>query len=408
MRSATLADDVDWPAFLSQAQAFVAHGVRPQDATFEIEGEATLFGAAGALEPGDGTPLTKPPREFVELGRAAALHKAADRFDLLYSLLFRLQAAPALMEIASDPEVAKLRLYAQSVRRDRHKMTAFVRFQEVEDDGPRFVAWFEPEHRIEENVASFFVDRYSSMRFAIHTPRRAILWDGARLAFGPGGRPDTFALDGYSAAWDVYYRSIFNPARLNRSAMLKEMPRKYWANLPEARQIPGLIAQAETRLRDFEATAGQATRRRVPERAPAPVDPGETLATCRRCELWRPATQAVAGEGPRDALIAFVGEQPGDHEDLMGKPFVGPAGEVFDAALRAAGLDRAGCYVTNAVKHFKHEPRGKKRLHRRPAEGEILACRPWLVSELAVSQARVIVALGSSAYFALTGERDYS
>ncbi len=134
------------------------------------------------------------------------------------------------------------------MRRDRHKMTAFVRFREIDaPDGARFVAWFEPEHYIEELTAPFFVDRFASMRFAILTPRTSILWDGA-LRFGPGARrEDAPPLDDFAGAWDVYYRSIFNPARLMKRAMLKEMPKKYWANLPETRQIPAMSSAARPR-----------------------------------------------------------------------------------------------------------------------------------------------------------------
>jgi len=122
---------------------------------------------------------------------------------------------------------------------------------------------------------------------------------------------------------------------------------------------------------------------------------------CRRCPLYRDATQAVPGEGPSGAHIMLVGEQPGDKEDRAGKPFVGPAGRVLDAALADAGLDRASTYITNAVKHFKHEQRGKLRLHKQPTRGEVQACRWWLERELALVQPKLVVALGVTAARAL-------
>ena len=122
-----------------------------------------------------------------------------------------------------------------------------------------------------------------------------------------------------------------------------------------------------------------------------------SLDDCRRCPLWRNATQAVGGAGPRSAVIMLIGEQPGDQEDLQGKPFVGPAGALLDAALEEAGIARHDVYVTNAVKHFKWEPRGKWRLHKTPAQREIEACRFWLERELAEIRPRVIVALGATA-----------
>lgn len=130
---------------------------------------------------------------------------------------------------------------------------------------------------------------------------------------------------------------------------------------------------------------------------------GEALH-CTRCDLFKYATQAVFGEGPLDASILFIGEQPGDQEDLAGKPFVGPAGRIFDAALNEAGIDRARTYVTNAVKHFKFVRRGKRRIHGRPNGGEIAACRWWLERELDLIHAPVVVALGATAARALFGK----
>lgn len=129
----------------------------------------------------------------------------------------------------------------------------------------------------------------------------------------------------------------------------------------------------------------------------------EAAKGCRRCPLWRNATQTVFGEGPERADIVFVGEQPGDQEDLAGKPFVGPAGRMFDAILEEAEIDRLKTYVTNAVKHFKFEPRGKRRIHSKPDAGEVQACRWWLDKELKLIQPAVAVALGATAALGLLG-----
>jgi DNA polymerase len=125
--------------------------------------------------------------------------------------------------------------------------------------------------------------------------------------------------------------------------------------------------------------------------------------TCRRCPLYRLATQTVFGEGPAHAPVMMIGEQPGDQEDLQGRPFVGPAGRILDRALADAGIDRSRIYVTNAVKHFKFEPRGKKRLHKKPNAGEIEACKWWLDQELALVKPALTVALGATAARALAG-----
>lgn len=150
--------------------------------------------------------------------------------------------------------------------------------------------------------------------------------------------------------------------------------------------------------------------KRPPRSAADFVPPRPTLKTarqaakrCRGCDLWKHATQTVFGEGPAKAAMMMIGEQPGDVEDVAGHPFVGPAGKLLDRALAAAGIDRASVYLTNAVKHFKWEPRGKRRIHKKPRAGEIGACRPWLDTEIALLRPRVIVCLGATAAQALLG-----
>jgi uracil-DNA glycosylase len=145
--------------------------------------------------------------------------------------------------------------------------------------------------------------------------------------------------------------------------------------------------------------------------AAALIPPRPTLASlraaargCHACDLWRTGTQTVFGDGARDAKVLLVGEQPGNDEDLDGRPFVGPAGKLLDKALVAAGIDRSRVYVTNVVKHFKWEPRGKRRIHQKPNAREIAACRPWLDAELTVTKPDVIVCLGATAAQALLGK----
>src|SRR4051812_15905362 len=158
-----------------------------------------------------------------------------------------------------------------------------------------------------------------------------------------------------------------------------------------------------------------------PARAPGEPQPGEPVsdllperptlpsvravaAGCKACDLYKRGTQTVFGEGPRKAEVMMVGEQPGDAEDLAGHPFVGPAGRLLDTALKEAGIDRRRVYVTNVVKHFKWEPRGKRRIHAKPNAGEIRACRPWLETEIALVKPRVLVCLGATAAQALLGK----
>lgn len=151
---------------------------------------------------------------------------------------------------------------------------------------------------------------------------------------------------------------------------------------------------------------GQAGRNRAPHRTDAPAsldDVAAGIQACRRCDLWRDATQGVPGVGAAAATLMFVGEQPGDQEDLAGLPFVGPAGRLFDAALAEAGVPRERTWVTNAVKHFKYEQRGKRRIHKTPNAGEVAACRWWLDQERRLVRPRVIVALGATAALSVFG-----
>jgi len=131
----------------------------------------------------------------------------------------------------------------------------------------------------------------------------------------------------------------------------------------------------------------------------------DAAVDCKACDLWKRGTQTVFGDGARHAGVMFVGEQPGNEEDLTGKPFVGPAGKLFDKALEEAGIDRLQTYVTNVVKHFKWEPRGKRRIHKKPNAQEIAACRPWLEAEIALVKPKVVVALGATAAQALLGAK---
>jgi uracil-DNA glycosylase len=184
-------------------------------------------------------------------------------------------------------------------------------------------------------------------------------------------------------------------------------------DMPEARLVPSLVQSAGTRVDVMTALPPRhalALKRRP--LAPQEVAPADELAAvrreaeaCTRCPLYEPATQLVFGEGPADASLMFVGEQPGDQEDLAGRPFVGPAGQVFDRALAAAGIVRKDVYVTGAVKHFKFEPRGKRRIHSKPGRNEVVSCRHWLDREIAAVRPKLIVALGATAAFSLAGRR---
>jgi DNA polymerase len=308
------------------------------------------------------------------------------------------------MEDAADPDVRRMGELARTVRRDIHKMRAFVRFRVVHeaDGAEHYVAWFEPEHHILRANAAFFVNRFTTMRWSILSPEGTLHWDGESLSEGPpANRADAPSGDDMEAFWRKYYASIFNPARLKVGAMLKEMPRKYWKNLPEASLIPELIAGAQAR----EAAMVDQGKTLFEAAQPSSLAAiAEQVQACRRCPIGCNGTRAVMGEGPREADLMVVGEQPGDVEEQVGRPFVGPAGRLLRSYLEEAGFDQGRAYVTNAVKHFKVVPRGKRRLHQSPTAGEIDTCRWWMESERKIVKPRLVLALGASAARSMLGK----
>jgi DNA polymerase len=415
-----LEGETDFVGWREHTRALILADVLPQDVSFVTNADTPgLFEEAPPASAQSEAPSEfRVPRRFVELAEHAALHRDADRFDLLYGIVWRLRREPDLLDFASDPDIARLHSMAKSVGRDIHKMHAFVRFRAVStQEGEHFIAWYEPDHHIVEAAAPFFAHRFANLVWTILTPERSAHWNGADLVFGPGAsRADAPNEDELEAMWLSYYASIFNPARPKPKAMRAEMPKRFWHNLPEAQLIAPLLAGAEERTQEMIARAPTkpAVRRGAKHPNPAAAEQRAEAADdlmqlkrealeCRACPLWAPATQTVFGEGPKNAPVLFVGEQPGDQEDLAGRPFVGPAGKILDRALADAGLDRSRAYVTNAVKHFKFEPRGKRRLHKKPNVGEIRACAPWLEGELSLVKPKIVVMLGASAAQAMLG-----
>jgi len=420
----TLSAPDDFDGWREAARGLAEAGIPPAAIAWQVEGETgDLFGGPDTSPPPAG-PSFAVPRGFVDLAKKALCHSDPERFALLYAMLLKLRVNRRALEDRADPLLDRLEAMAKEVRRDIHKMHAFVRFREVTDErGTRFVAFFEPDNHIVRATAGFFVRRFTTMRWTILTPELSIHWDGETLTEGPGAvRGDAPEGDPVEAVWKTYYASIFNPARVKVKAMTKEMPKKYWKNMPETALIGELLAGAQKR----EAAMIETSRSQepAPNRAPAAVVPiaaaeaatprsnlqasWEALraeaARCTRCDLYKCATQTVFGEGPLDPKIMFVGEQPGDQEDLGGRPFIGPAGQVFDAALAEAGIDRATTYVTNAVKHFKFVARGKKRIHAKPDAGEIDICRWWVGQERELIRPPLTVALGATAARSLVGK----
>jgi DNA polymerase len=423
MRGVTLEGRGDFDEWRDAARQLLADRVSPDRVRWQLlGGGGDLFGANSpdpiqAAAPSD----IAVPKSFIEAAEAAICHSDSDRFALLYRILWRLQAERALLQVTSDADVAHLNRLIKNVRRDSHKMKAFVRFREVDAvqaGRRRFVAWFEPEHFVVSRTAGFFQRRFTDMDWLIATPKGSAAWNGEVLMTSREPAERLKAEDETDELWRTYFANIFNPARLKIRAMQSEMPKKYWKNMPEASLIPDLIAGAERRVAEMaarEASQPPAFHERLQAQwlgrdgeHPVDLPPLERLrqeaAGCTRCPLHCHATQTVFGEGPVDAEIMFVGEQPGDVEDLAGRPFIGPAGKVFDEAAAAAEIDRRQIYVTNAVKHFKYERRGKRRIHMRPDAGEVAHCRWWVAKEIEIIRPRIVVALGATAYLSLTGE----
>jgi DNA polymerase len=245
-------DDVDgWRA-----------GVRPLLAArvplavveFAVAGAQTSLFADGGASPPTAKSTVNLPAAFWPLARTALLHRDEERHAIHYELALKLADHGVSLADHAHPLVRRVEVLATSVRRDIHKMRAFVRFREVAepDGGTRFVAWFEPDHHIVRTNARFFVERFASMRWSILTPALCIHWDGQRLTESAGAtRGDAPAGDPVEDIWKRYYASIFNPARVKIGAMLSEMPRKYWHNMPETALIPELIAGAQQRTRQM-------------------------------------------------------------------------------------------------------------------------------------------------------------
>ncbi len=410
--------DPQWslPAWRDAAREALLRGVAPSQLDWLEGSETSLLDAPAVQRAPMLADASAPnvPRDFLELAATCLCHHDPQRLALLYRLLWRIvHGERSVLSNPADADVLRATALAQAVRRDTHKMKAFVRFREVPGQPDAFIAWFEPQHHIVDRVAPFFARRFTGMRWAILTPSRSVAWDGQALAFGPGARrEDAPAEDARESLWQTYYANIFNPARLNTCMMMQEMPAKYWRHLPEAQLLPRLVRDAADRVQEMHDRPAQAPQRRIPLRAGVAMPAADAsslenlrgqASTCRQCPLWEQSTQTVFGQGPADARMMLVGEQPGDTEDLRGQPFMGPAGQLLDRALTELGIDRAGLYLTNAVKHFHHERRGKVRLHKRPESRHIQACRPWLMGEIARVRPQVIVCLGATAAASVFG-----
>lgn len=402
----TVANYREW---LDAARRLLRRSVPPEDIVWiaASDSQNLLFepenGGATTAESG----AVMVPRAFFAMAEPVARHSSEQRWDLLYRALWRMTHGERhLLEIETDDAVGRLNSMRRAVEKDIYRMRQFVRFRKVDtSEGPNYVAWYEPEHHTLDANGKFFVDRFGSMRWAILTPESSMIWNLEKLEHGPGvPRSRAPQEDELEDLWRLYYGTIFNPGRLKLNAMRAQLPVGRWNNLPESRIIPELVRMSRGRVDQMIDSQPLSASDFIPQGASMSVL-REAVKQCGACELCRRATQAVWGEGDPEARIALVGEQPGDEEDLRGRPFVGPAGRVLDQAIEAAGLVRGELYLTNSVKAFRFEERGKRRIHQTPRSREIAVCRPWLQAELELVRPQVIVCLGSSAAQSVLGKK---
>lgn len=387
-----------------QARALLSHHVTPLEVSWADHDQPMLFGE---------TPLSarkdfefRVPTAFMAFAETISCHADVRRWDLLYQLLFRIHSGEKhLLSISTDPLVRALEIMEKAIRRDAHKAKAFVRFRLVqENEREHYIAWHRPDHRILPLVAPFFSRRFSSMEWTILTPEASVHWDGTHLNWGPGvPASEAPSEDALENLWRDYYRATFNPARIKLKMMKREMPVRHWHSLPETHIIHSLLAEAPQRVETMIKHQQQRTASAAAF-LPDTMDLSllrNAAKSCEGCELHKHAHQAVFGEGPSHARIMLVGEQPGNDEDVAGRPFVGPAGKILDEVLDSVGLSRSDLYITNAVKHFRFLYRDSFRQHQSPSRYHVAACKPWLTAEIASVQPKLIVCLGNTAARAL-------
>lgn len=410
----TVAFEEGFKGWRNAARVLLAQRIEPSELEWQERGKghnsALLWGqeaidwqAMAATSP---KLVLNVSRRWLEMAEAVAYHRNPEKWQLLYSLIWRLTYEnPKLMDLSIDDQVQAFLSMEHKVRRDAHKAKAFVRFRKIEtEEGDVYCAWHEPEHPLLPYVAPFFKDRFSVIKWTILTPDQSVHWDGKDLHWGPGcAQENGPQSDSLEELWGCYYKSIFNPARVKIKAMTAEMPKKYWHSMPETRLIEELLFESDQRVEAMIRAAPPSAASYLPEEGDL-VSLRAALPGCRACQLCAKATQGVFGIGPSEAKLMLVGEQPGDVEDQSGLPFQGPAGQILNEALAEASIDREMIYLTNSVKAFKHRIEDKRRVHEKPTPREVGTCKAWLKAELNVVRPDVVVCLGLTAALAVLGQ----
>jgi DNA polymerase len=379
MQRVALVSETDWEGWRKATRSLILAGVAPEDVRWSVSSDGE---DRHPLSEGHGS--FGVSRSLVALASLAIQARNASRFDLLYRLVWRTNAGERVLLKTDDETVRQVQRLAFAVRAETHRMRTMLRYLPVpEKDRTRYLGWYEPAHYVLEANAQLIARQFSGLTFSILTPDGGAHWDNAELRFSTGVArrtvPDDEALLSW---WRAHHERLLRHSRIGTA-------------IPEAEQLDEVPRPPD------RAPVGPVV---LPLRPDGPLHEAmQEASDCRRCALYGPATQTVFGEGPAHASVLFVGEQPGDQEDVIGRPFVGPAGQIMDRAMEEAGIDRRTVYITNAVKHFKFEPRGKRRIHKTPEAPEIQACRFWLDVELIRLRPKLVVAMGGTAARALLG-----
>lgn len=374
MRPIVLKHETDWEGWRQATRAMVLSKIEPAELEWRVGGNADpLPKVSGTFN---------VPRALVALASSAIQARHPDRFGLLYGLVWRATAGENPLGDEQDPDLLLARRLALAVRSDAHQMRTHLRFMPVEQGTDKhYLGWFEPRHHVLAANMALMARRFPELGFSVATPDGMAHSQSGTLVFGDGPRQvdDDAAL---RAWWDAH----------GSAALAGAEP---LAGLPEAEDV-----DEAPRAPDRPALGPVVIHSQLD---PSLVEAAHEAGACTRCPLYEPATQTIFGEGPANAPAMFIGEQPGDQEDVIGRPFVGPAGQMMDRAMEEAGLDRRTIYVTNSVKHFKFTPRGKRRIHQTPETPEIKACAFWLDVERVRVQPRLTVMMGATAARAVLG-----
>lgn len=371
MRHAVLESETDWDGWRRATRALILAGAEPNAVRWRVGGRAEKLPEA------EGT--FNVSRRLVSIASLAIQARAPERFGLLYRIVWRAQHGELPDD---DPELHQAQSLAFEVRAEAHRMRTHIRYMPAQEGNQtRYLGWYEPVHRVLEANAQLIARRFPDHRFSIVTPDGSAHWNSEILSFGTGLKQaeDDATL---AAWWEAHSAAVLADANPGTSIPEAE-------DLPEAPRSPDLPPLGPVVLKlAFDPAVTEASRE---------------AEHCRRCDLYKLGTQTVFGEGPAGARVMFVGEQPGDQEDTIGRPFVGPAGQMLDRALEEAGIDRRAVFITNAVKHFKFTPRGKRRIHQSPDPAEIQICRFWLDVERVRIAPKLLVVMGASGARAVLG-----